>query len=106
MPFTKGLYVLYIYIYIHIYIYMYIHIYTYICIYIYICMCIYIYIYIYIYVMMIPFTSHGRKMLVFIPYRWGNRSIASLNNITKFPQLIDSKNRIFPKYYLFQSHIF
>ena len=46
------------------------------------------------YLMMIPSINLGRKMLVFIPYWWENKSVASLNNMTKFPQVIISKENI------------
>lgn len=55
-----------------------------------------------IYLMMIPFISLGRKMLVFIPYWWENRSVASLNNMTKFPQVIISKENISQIFFFIQ----
>ena len=54
---------------------------------------------------MIPFISLGRKMLVFIPYWWENRSVASLNNMAKVPQVIISKENI-SQIFLFKSQTF
>lgn len=47
--------------------------------------------------MVIALISHDRKMFVLIPYRWLNRCVESLNDMSKFCQLMINRERKFPK---------